>query len=246
MAVLLAAGCGATASPQRRPADTVPTRTAQRDQSTQDHAEICVEDRTRVRTEDQRCDDRQRGHSWYYVPLSATVPAIGRKAASGLPYAPPGRAYRAVRKGGSGQGVLIVDDRDRVEICVQVSTRVRVPDERCEDLLDGYAWYYLVIDRRIPAVGKRAERGSYLPPRQLTTYRARRDGGKGGTAAIRPETDEPRPTPTPTATAKKPSTRATARPTPTRPTTRPTTKPTTKPRECRTVRSGGRATTRCS
>ncbi|GAA2210226.1 hypothetical protein GCM10009850_056850 [Nonomuraea monospora] len=233
LAFLMASGCAATASGERPP-NTTPTRTAaQRDTSTVDHAQICVGQATRVRQEDQRCDDREPDHAWHYVPVTSTVPAVGAKVTTGIPYAPPRRAYRAARKGGLGTSVLIMDEEDRVMICVRARTRIRVRDDHCDDHLDGYEWYYLPMKRQVAAIGKKAERGTFTPPTYVETFRARRGGGKGDTAMVRPttappETDEPRPTPT-----KKPTSRPTAKPT-TRPTSKPTT---TTSRRCRTVRS---------
>ncbi|UBU15468.1 hypothetical protein [Nonomuraea gerenzanensis] len=247
LAVLLTAGCAATAS-EARPAP--PTRTAtQRSQGVVDHARICLAQVTRLRVADQRCDDREQGHVWFYVPVTSAVPAVGTAAAEGLPYAPPRRPYRASAKGGSGQGVLVADDGDRVKICVRVTTRVRVPDERCDDRLDGHDWYHLPMERRVPAIGGKAERGTFVPPGSVATFRARPGGGKGSKAAIRPATSPPgtaEPRPTRSTTTPRPTSRPTTRPT-TRPTAKPTVQPApTRSRKCRTVRSGGSSTTRCS
>ncbi|MEV0995404.1 hypothetical protein [Nonomuraea sp. NPDC050202] len=243
LAFLLTAGCAATASEARPPGDTPTRAAAQRDTGAVDHAQICAGQATRVRAEDQRCDDREKDYAWYYVPMTSAVPAVGAKVASGIPYAPPRRTYRASRRGGEGKGVLILDEQDRVKICVQVRTRVRVPDERCDDHLDGYEWYYLLMERHVAAIGKKAERGTFFPPASVETFRARPGGGKGSKVMVRPATDPPE-TDEPDEPDPRPARSATPEPSVT--TARPTARPTSKSRRCRTIRSGTSTSRTCS
>ncbi|MBN6050388.1 hypothetical protein JYK22_00470, partial [Nonomuraea sp. RK-328] len=149
--------------------------------------EICVAKGDRHRVSDQRCDDALTGYAWYYLPLTAKIPANGGKAGKGSFSRPDTDVLRARAKGGRGSKAAIEDYEDRVEICVRRTTRVRVSDDRCDDEDRGYTWYYIRIDRRVPAVGRLADRGSFHDPDGLATYRARTKGGPGAKAAIHDE-----------------------------------------------------------
>ncbi|GAA2882779.1 hypothetical protein GCM10010517_45940 [Streptosporangium fragile] len=147
--------------------------------------QICVRRKPLVRVEDQRCDDLERGHAWYYIPRVKHAPATGKRARGGSFDMPGGRRVR-VRPGGgrgTGTGVTVPDSGDRFEVCVRRSDRVRVPDGRCEAHRRGFRWYYIRLSRKAPAVGRTAERGSFFAPGQ-PTYRALGKGGTGETATV--------------------------------------------------------------
>ncbi|GII67391.1 hypothetical protein Skr01_74760 [Sphaerisporangium krabiense] len=132
------------------------------------------------------------GVAWYYLPIRAKVPAVGAKAAHGSFEQPSGTLVRARGNGGEGPAVIVDDIEDRVEICVLKKTRTRVSDDECDDVEERYAWYYIRMDdRRVPAVGKKAEKGSFREPDGMT-HRARRSGGPAETAAIDEEADDTR------------------------------------------------------
>nr|BFE83032.1 hypothetical protein GCM10020093_056330 [Planobispora longispora] len=113
---------------------------------------------------------------------------MGRKAGKGSFRRPDGERHRARAKGGRGPEVSFTDDENRFEICVREDTRVRVPDARCDDEDEGFAWYYVRLDGRAPATGRRASGGSFLEPSR-STYRAEKRGGSGMKAAIDPYAD---------------------------------------------------------
>ncbi|GAA3140627.1 hypothetical protein GCM10010466_34580 [Planomonospora alba] len=142
-----------------------------------------------MRTDDQRCDDAGRGHAWYFLPEEGRVPARGGTARGGTFTRPPGQLLRARAAGGKGSAVSFSDLEDRFEICVRRADRIRFSDARCEDGRSGFAWYYIRLDGRAPAVGKRAEKGSFREP-YGDTYRAAGKGGSGGRAALDHEDGE--------------------------------------------------------
>ncbi|MFC4061381.1 hypothetical protein ACFOWE_24030 [Planomonospora corallina] len=130
----------------------------------------------------QRCDDAGRGYAWYFLPEEGRVPGHGGTARGGTFEKPPGQVLRARAAGGKGSAVSFSDLKDRFEICVRRSDRIRFSDARCEDERTGFTWYYIRLDRHAPAVGKRAEKGSFRQP-YGDTYRAARKGGSGAGAA---------------------------------------------------------------
>ncbi|WP_188194547.1 hypothetical protein [Nonomuraea sp. SYSU D8015] len=85
---------------------------------------------------------------------------------------------------------MTLRDQDLIEICVKKRTRLRVSDARCDDEDDGYAWYYLLLSRQIPGVGKKAMNGSFRASDYSTTYRARPGGGKGRKVAFDPDDED--------------------------------------------------------
>jgi hypothetical protein len=43
-----------------------------------DYAQVCLDERTRKRIEDERCDDSTTGGTrWFYVPRGTVVPPVG-------------------------------------------------------------------------------------------------------------------------------------------------------------------------
>lgn len=150
-----------------------------------EHLEVCIRKSTRIRTPYQPCDNHENGHTYYYVPMTEKIPAVGKKARSGTRETPDYVAGRAFAKGGEADKALFTDDRDRIEICVRERTRVRVPDERCEDDDRGVTWYYLLLSHRVPAMGDRTTDGSFHVPELSETFRARSRGGKATKVAIR-------------------------------------------------------------
>jgi hypothetical protein len=154
----------------------------------EDQVEVCVRKSTSIRVDYQPCDDKEKGYVWRFLPITGKIPAVGKKVGKGSDST--GSTYRAPAKGGKGRKIMISDDRDRIEICVREKTHVRVADTYCEDEESGYAWYYLLLSRQVPAVGKQAARGTYYMPVDSESRRARRAGGKGSKAAIEEEPAE--------------------------------------------------------
>lgn len=188
MPLLVATGCALRLPPQS--ADIhIPeaTEPAPEQEEPAVHLEICVNESTRARTPYKLCDSHEKGHTYYYVPMTAKIPAVGEKARSGTWKTPDYVAGRATAKGGEASKAVFTDERDRVEICVRERTRVRVPDERCEDDDRGVEWYYLLLSRRVPAMGDRSTDGSFHVPELSETYRARTRGGEASKVAIRQE-----------------------------------------------------------
>ncbi|MBB2914018.1 hypothetical protein FHS43_005327 [Streptosporangium becharense] len=145
--------------------------------------EICVRREPPIRVEDQRCDDLEHGHIWYYIPHLRRAPAVGERAGGGSSGMPGGRRVRVRPAGGRGTAVFLPDGGDRFEICVRRGDRVRVPDGRCEKNERGVRWYYIRLSRVAPAVGRKAERGSFFTPGQ-PMHRAVKKGGTGETATV--------------------------------------------------------------
>jgi hypothetical protein len=244
----MAAGC-APGPPAAKPALPEPTRGSSattRDEGAGKYVEICVRKSTLVRTEYRPCDDEEKGYAWYFVPMTANVPAIGKKPGTGMSVEPSGVYYRAPEQGGKGIQVMIFLNQDVVEICVKKRTRVRMPDAHCEREEKGYVWYYLLRSRQIPAVGTKAMKGSFRSSEYFRTFRARPAGGKGDRVAFEPrdesvDSEEPKTTRTPAPT-KKPADTDAEEPEPTR--TRTSTRLPAK--RCTTTRTGKTTTTRCS
>lgn len=151
------------------------------------YVEICVRKTTLVRAEDQRCDDEKNGHAWYFVPMTAKVPAVGGKGRSGT-FVEPGDAspyfYRASRAGGEGEHGMALRDSSPIQICVNKRAQTRIPDVHCDEKDHGNAWYYLSRSRQIPAVGQKAANGSFRALLYGTIYRAPPGGGKGSEVAF--------------------------------------------------------------
>jgi hypothetical protein len=148
---------------------------------------ICINKSTKVRVGYRGCDDNESGFAWLYLSTNEPVPAVGKKVKGGSLKAPKGEYmefYRAPKKGGRlSDEDLIVEGFDSAQICVKTSTRIRVADRPCTDDEPGYAWYFINIDDRVPAVGKKAEYGSYREPAG-ETFRVRGKGGVGSEIAI--------------------------------------------------------------
>jgi hypothetical protein len=147
------------------------------------HIEVCVRKDNRIRVGDQRCDDAERGYVWYFIPAEKRVPALGKRAGKGSLREPSGETLRAAKKGGRGNDVSIVDVEDRVMVCVRKETRIRLSDRTCNGTKRTLRWYYIRIDRHVPAVGEKAEAGSFHVP-YGDTYNAIQKGGIGSKAAI--------------------------------------------------------------
>ncbi|MGW5262088.1 hypothetical protein ACWEQG_14015 [Microbispora sp. NPDC004025] len=148
---------------------------------------VCVSKRIRIRVADRPCDDIQPGFAWFYVPRESKVPAIGRKATRGSFTEPFGDTPRARARGGRGDDAIVFDDESRVEVCVKQRTRIRMADAICEDENDGFAWYYIPFRGHVPAVGRKAEGGSFFTSPWADSFRARRKGGDAAKAAIEPD-----------------------------------------------------------
>ncbi|WP_433517593.1 hypothetical protein ACQP2T_19875 [Nonomuraea sp. CA-143628] len=188
--MFLVAGCTTTSPPaETKTADPVaeqPTPEDSTNSADDDDAgffEICVNKKTRLRINYRPCDDARPGAAWYFFPLEARVTATGSKAKHGSFKQPRGDAYRAPAKGGSGSDVMIADVDDRVKVCVRKATRIRVANIRCDDGEKGYGWYYIRIDGTVPAMGEKADDGSFREP-YAEAYNARGKGGDAAKAAI--------------------------------------------------------------
>ncbi|MGP4099450.1 hypothetical protein [Nonomuraea sp. KM90] len=217
LALLLVTGCAGP--PEEFVPEAVWEETDEDEGTEVDRAEICVRKATLVRAADQLCDDNNPGHVWYYVPLTAKIPAVGKKAGSGT-FDASDLPYRVSEKGGTGEDIVIADDEmDRIEICVRKQTRIRVRDGRCDDGDTGYEWYYFPPDRQVPAVGKKAVNGSFHRSDYSETFRARPYGGKGRKVMLEPPDDGTGATPPRT---------------------------TTRPQQCTTITTGRVTTRRCS
>ncbi|MEV4177332.1 hypothetical protein [Nonomuraea sp. NPDC049709] len=216
LALILVTGCAGP--PEEFVPEAVWEETDEDEGTEADRAEICVRKATLVRAADQLCDDEAKGHTWYYLPLTAKIPAVGKKARSGTFDGSFDFPFRVSEKGGKGEDILIADDEDRIEICVRKSTRIRVRDDLCDDEAGGHEWYVLPLSSQIPAVGRKAVNGSFRPSDHTETFRARPGGGKGSKIAVEPP-DDPGVTPPRT---------------------------TTRPQQCTTITTGRITTRRCS
>ena len=188
--MLLVAGCTTTTPPvDTETANPVAEQPATRNSTEEEeddagYIEICVKKKTNVRVNYRPCDDAQPGVTWYYFPLTARVTATGSKAKRGSFKRPRGdSSYRAPAKGGPASDVMIADVDDRVKVCVRKTARLRAANIRCDDGEKGYGWYYIRMDGSVPAMGKKAEDGSFREP-YGDTYTARSKGGDAAKAAI--------------------------------------------------------------
>ncbi|GLK07132.1 hypothetical protein [Streptosporangium carneum] len=155
---------------------------------------ICVSKRTRSRVAYRPCDDAQPGFTWYFIPEEGKIPATDQKAKGGSFTDPGYEGFRARARGGPVSEAIVSDEENRVSVCVRKRTRVRVADDRCDDEDDGFAWYNIPLDGYAPAVGRKAEGGSFY----FTGWdglRARKKGGKARDAVIeRVQQPQSRPT----------------------------------------------------
>jgi hypothetical protein len=148
---------------------------------------ICVRKQTRIRVAYRPCDDAEPGFAWYFTPMEGKVPATGRKVKGGSFEDPGYEGSRARARGGPGYEAA-VRSKDRVEVCVKQRTRIRTADSRCDDFDEGFAWYRIPLDGYVPALGKKAEGGSFYFTGS-EELRARKKGGEAAKAVIR--SDEP-------------------------------------------------------
>lgn len=139
---------------------------------------ICVRKRTRIRVAYRPCDDAESGFAWYFTPIEVKVPATGRKARGGSFRDPGYEGSRARARGGLGFEAAVLH-KDRVEVCVKQSTRIRTADSRCDNFEEGFAWYRIPLDGYVPALGKKAKGGSFYS----TGTKELRASEKGGAAA---------------------------------------------------------------
>lgn len=254
-ALLMATGCGGTRLEAKPPS---PQPSGDYSETTDDdeqgpakddeqgpaaYVEICVRKTSLVRAEYQPCDDEVQGYTWYFVPMTAKVPAVGKRPGTGMSVEPFGVDYRAPRRGGKGRRVMTFLNQDVIQICVKKRTRTRVPDAHCVADEKGYAWYYLLLSRQIPAVGLMAVNGSFRSSEYSATFRARPGGGKGRKVAFKPRdevSEEPEDKKT---KSTRPTTGSTRPPASTRPSTASTRPPA---KHCTTTRTGKVTTRRCS
>ncbi|MEU8323613.1 hypothetical protein AB0C33_35055 [Nonomuraea sp. NPDC048881] len=191
-ALLLATGC--SAAPPATEQAVQPSQAWSGDSAAdstedadEDRVEVCVRKATSVRVDYQFCDDKVKGYARRLLTGTARIPAIGRKVGKGVTGEYTGLTYRAPRKGGKGVTNMILDEDDRIEICVREETRVRAADKHCENDRSGYGWYYLLLSGQIPAVGKQAAKGSFFSNENSSWFRARPSGGKGSKAIVEQE-----------------------------------------------------------
>ncbi|MEV0587050.1 hypothetical protein [Nonomuraea sp. NPDC050310] len=158
------------------------------------YVELCVTVPALVRAPDQRCDDERPGHAWSFVATGRPVPAVGRKAATGVLREPSDAKpafYRAPPEGGDGETELVLRPASVVEVCVRKATRVRVQERHCVQQDSKHAWYDLGLDRQIPPMGAKAARGSFRRTAYAVTYRAPAEGGEGSEVAFAPAPKPP-------------------------------------------------------
>jgi hypothetical protein len=70
-----------------------------------DYSQICVDEQTKLRVDDDECDDDDHhGRSWFYLPYSRAVPAVGGlvDTTHGSYTRPPTGRIAPVSKGGFG------------------------------------------------------------------------------------------------------------------------------------------------
>jgi hypothetical protein len=183
---VLTTGCAAsTAGPPEEVEEVIDDTTdgAEEDAVTVEIA-VCVEKAGRTRADYRPCQDEDEGYAWYFYTGDATVPAVGRQASGGTFTGIDGAdIVKASPKGGAGAEVAIEPPSDWVEVCVEKPGRERVPNNACDEQQDGYGWYYIAIDGYVPAVGRRADNGTFTFFGG-DTYRARQSGGDAVDAAI--------------------------------------------------------------
>lgn len=76
------------------------------------------------------------------------------------------------------------DESARIAVCVDTGTQTRADYRPCEDERRGYAWYFYAGDDTVPAVGKRADGGTYEDPGDDELTKASPQGGPGAETAI--------------------------------------------------------------
>ncbi|MGW4408013.1 hypothetical protein ACWEJ6_28565 [Nonomuraea sp. NPDC004702] len=192
-ALLLAAGCSAASPAPEQATVQLPqswsgdSSAGSTEDADEDRVEVCVRKATSVRVDYQLCDDKVKGYARRLLTGTARIPAIGKKVGKGVTGEHTGLTYRAPRKGGKGVTNMILDEDDRIEICVREETRVRAADEHCENDRSGFGWYYLLLSGQIPTVGKKAAKGSFFSNESSASFRARPSGGKGSKAIVEQE-----------------------------------------------------------
>jgi hypothetical protein len=144
---------------------------------------VCVDKDDQTRADYRPCEDETGGFAWYFYTETATIPAVGQKVSGGTYTGADEELTKAAPKGGLGTEIAIETPSEWVEVCVKKPSRLRVVNNFCEEQQSGYGWYYIAIDGFAPAVGKRADHGSF---RFFggDTYRARQSGGDAVDAAI--------------------------------------------------------------
>ena len=80
------------------------------------------------------------------------------------------------------------ESRSVAEICVRKTTMLRTAYRPCDDAQKGNAWYYLTLDAKIPAVGKRPKSGSFESPDD-DRVRVSNKGGSGEAIALSDDAD---------------------------------------------------------
>ncbi|NUP83506.1 MAG: hypothetical protein HOV96_38875 [Nonomuraea sp.] len=145
---------------------------------------VCVEEGTRTRSEYRPCEDAREGYAWRFYTENEIVPAVGGRADGGASGSADGEdVAKAAPKGGPGADVAIETPSEWVEVCVRKPSRLRVVNTSCEEQQEGFGWYYIPIEGRVPAVGARAGNGTFLFYGG-DSYRARESGGDAVDAAI--------------------------------------------------------------
>lgn len=68
-----------------------------------DYQQICVNEETNIRVDDDACDDDGGGpFVWYYIPYHLSAPPVGSVASGGSRLRPPGTGVHAPVRGGFG------------------------------------------------------------------------------------------------------------------------------------------------
>ncbi|GGL33773.1 hypothetical protein [Planomonospora parontospora] len=76
------------------------------------------------------------------------------------------------------------EDSSAIVICVRKRTRVRMSYRPCDDAEPGFTWYFIPWEQKVPAVGRKAEGGTFEDLGYMMTSPARRSGGVGSEAAL--------------------------------------------------------------
>jgi hypothetical protein len=190
LVAVLSTGCSVGATQYADPADdseeVIDEDPADEEQAGPDETTdlaICVRQDDQVRAAYRPCEDEVEGYTWYFYPPDARIPAIDQKATGGTTTGVEDELTKVSPKGGVGSDISIETPSEWVEVCADKPDRVRVANNFCVDQQDGYGWYYIAIDGYVPAMGKKAENGTFRFYGG-DTYRARQEGGNGVDAAI--------------------------------------------------------------
>ncbi|MEU1391114.1 MULTISPECIES: hypothetical protein [unclassified Nonomuraea] len=118
------------------------------------------------------------------LALVAVLTAGCTVADTGQPVAPEETEEVIEDEPDGGSDAAARDESARIAVCVDTGTQTRADYRPCEDERRGYAWYFYAGDDIVPAVGKRADGGTYEDPGGDELTKASPQGGPGAEAAI--------------------------------------------------------------